>query len=409
MSVKSLVLCLILACFGIMQKSQAQAIHLDAAIEQALKNNLTLRSDKLRADYLEKMRGTAWNISQTSVGMEYGNVNSSYIDNRFFASQSFKFPTVYAAQHRLANQEWQAALLTKSMNENELRKLVRSTFYQYVLMLEKQKILIYTDSLFQDFQSKAQLRFNLGESNAIEQAFAETQRGQIAIQLNSLNVDLVNIQFQFQWLLNTERHVIPESSNLKIPFTFYADTNLWAQNPVILQLEKQQEISKQKLRLEKSKMLPDLFLGYNDMSMYGTGADNIFYADRNTRFRSFQIGLGIPLFFGAQNASFKSEKLNNSLMENNLNQGIQAQKYRYKQALENMKKYEFAVNVFETKTLKNAEIIINSSTQQYNAGEINFLEWTVLLNNAITAKSQYVDALLSLNESIIELNYQLNY
>ena len=41
-------------------------------------------------------------------------------------------------------------------------------------------------------------------------------------------------------------------------------------------------------------------------------------------------------------------------------------------------------------------------------GDINFLQWTVLVNQAINTQSQYLDAVYNLNQGIIELNSLTN-
>src|SRR6185312_7111233 len=71
-------------------ESKAQTpITLQAALDTALKNNLTVRNEKLKAEYQQKLIKTAAPIPQANVTGEYGQINSSYSDNRFGISQSF--------------------------------------------------------------------------------------------------------------------------------------------------------------------------------------------------------------------------------------------------------------------------------------------------------------------------------
>jgi cobalt-zinc-cadmium resistance protein CzcA len=70
----------------------------------------------------------------------------------------------------------------------------------------------------------------------------------------------------------------------------------------------------------------------------------------------------------------------------------------YLTALEN-------VNYYESNALKNAETIIKTAQQQFENGNINYLEWMMLINNATLVKSQYSDALIALNKSMIQLYY----
>jgi len=63
------------------------------------------------------------------------------------------------------------------------------------------------------------------------------------------------------------------------------------------------------------------------------------------------------------------------------------------------------VSYYEHKAIKNAEETMNAAFVQYRSGNINYLEWVMLTNQAITIKMDYLNAVKKLNNSIIELNY----
>ena len=380
-----------------------QTISLQAAIDTALQNNLSLRSEKLHTEYLKKLRGTAWNIPHINVGVEYGQINSSYIDNKIFVSQSISFPTVYAAQRNVANESLKEGMLQTSWKEYALKKEVRTVYNNMLYMLEKQKILQQTDSIFSNFLARAYIRLKQGESNILEKATAETQRGQIAIQLQEIANDFTMQQLRLRWLLNNENYYVPESMSFKMATVPALDTNMVLKNPQLLFMEQQQRISSSKLKLERQKLLPDILLGYNDMTMYGVGADNVSYK-HNTRFRSGQAGIGVPLFFGAQRASIQAEKLNVLIAQTNYKSKLQQVKAEYLLAIEVFNKNLLTTNYYESNALVNADLIIEIATKQLQNGEINYLDWVILVNNAIGIKSQYVDVVKKLNESIIEIN-----
>lgn len=122
------------------------------------------------------------------------------------------------------------------------------------------------DSVYTSFLEKANLRFAKGETNILEKTTAETQRGQITIQLNQLKNDIDILQLQFQLLLNTTSLFTPTANNLKIDFTTSFDTSAISKHPTLRILQQQKEISIIKTQLEKSKLLPNLNIGYYNMS-----------------------------------------------------------------------------------------------------------------------------------------------
>ena len=66
------------------------------------------------------------------------------------------------------------------------------------------------------------------------------------------------------------------------------------------------------------------------------------------------------------------------------------------------------VQYFEKSGLKNAALITSTASQQLANGSINYLEWVQVINQAITVKSDYIEAVKNLNDSIILLHYFTN-
>ena len=261
--------------------------------------------------------------------------------------------------------------------------------------------------MYGEFLKRANLRFEVGESNILEKTTAETQRGQIAIQLNQLNADLDLLQAQFQLLLNTTTPLVPQPGNFKMSRIETMDTATVLEHPAIQWLQQQKQISAKMIQLEKSRLLPDFTFAYNNMSMRGTGADNIQY-DGSTRFQSGQIGLGIPLFYGSQRAKINASKSIQKITETNYLAGLQQFNSEYQKAITQYLNFSKSVDYYEQTGLKNADLISRTANKQFANGGINYLEWVMLTNQAISLRNDYLIAVNNLNESIIQLNYFIN-
>ena len=209
----------------------------------------------------------------------------------------------------MLQQEWKSSLLNVSVKEALLKKQVAQVFYLILYIEQKRELLQYSDSLYTAFYKKAELRLARGETNVLEKASAETQLGQINIQVNQLKQDLTILQLQFQLLLNTATLLVPERNTYKIELVSLPDTASLKEHPAIKLIQQQQQIADANLQLEKSRLLPDLSVGYNNTSIVGTGADNKIY-NSSVRFNSVQVGIGIPIFARAQKAKINSAKFN---------------------------------------------------------------------------------------------------
>ncbi|MBA4057545.1 MAG: hypothetical protein C0490_22710, partial [Marivirga sp.] len=146
---------------------------------------------------------------------------------------------------------------------------------------------------------------------------------------------------------------------------------------------------------------------YYSMTIRGYGADEKFY-NSSTRFQSVQAGIGIPLFFGSRRSSINATKINWQLSQNNYVLGLQTLQNEYEQTVQQYAKNLEAVNYYERTANKNAETILNTANLQFKNGEIDYLGWVLLTNNAIGIQSQYIEALKNLNQSIIQINSYLN-
>src|SRR5690606_23070553 len=238
----------------------------------------------------------------------------------------------------------------------------------------KKNLLEYTDSLYAAFLEKAALRFEQGETNIVEKATAATQRGQVGQQLKQLVQDYDILQSRLKWLLHTDADVEPDSSTaFKMELPPVPDTTALPQHPYLRLLAQQQQISALQYRVEKAKLLPDLFVAYNNTSIRGTGADDRVYS-AGDRFQSVQVGVGIPLFFQAQKARISAGRVHQALAQHRYEAGLQQMQAQYRQALIQYDKTLQAVHYYESNALQQADTVINGANEQYLNGEINYLE-----------------------------------
>jgi heavy metal efflux system protein len=398
---------LLIGIFLSLQGIAQTPINLQAVTDTALRNNLMVKNEKLKADYQQMLIKTANVIPFTSVTAEAGQINSIYTDTKFGITQSFSLPKVYTSQKELLNQQWKSSILNIGVKEAELKRQVAQVFYQILYLQQKKNLLQYADSLYAAFYVKAKLRLEKGEANILEKTSAETALGQIQIQLQQLRQDSAILQLQFQYLLNTSSPLTPFASSYKNSFTEIQSTDAVTQHPNLLAVQQEQNIVTASIQAEKSKLLPEFSIGYNNTSIQGTGADNKLYSS-SKRFTSFQIGAGIPIFTKAQKAKVNSAKFSKKIAESYYEVEKQHLLARYNEAFATYQKYLQTVNYFETSALKNAELIVVTANRQFASGSINYLEWVQLINQALSVRNDYMEAVKNLNETITQLNYFIN-
>lgn len=203
-------------------------------------------------------------------------------------------------------------------------------------------------------------------------------------------------------LLNTNERKLPSALQFKMSMSVMDSTELGMHASLKWQ-QQQEQIADAGLRLEQSRLLPDISVGYNNMSLQ----DGIIYRSGN-RFQSFQIGLEIPLFGAAQRAKINSAKALQSISKNETALRSKQLQSEYAGTWNQLMQYYAIVQDFEKNALKNAENITATLNKQLQSGEINYLEWTVLNQQSLDVQLDYFQAVKNLNNSIIHLNYLLS-
>ncbi|MGN6298465.1 MAG: efflux RND transporter permease subunit, partial [Ginsengibacter sp.] len=377
-------------------------ITLQQAIDTALANNLSLKGEKLNVTYQQNLLKSGTTVPLTNVYGEFGQISSVYTDTKFGISQSIHFPTVYARHKSLLLENLDGSKMAVVWKETELKKQVTDIYNTLAFLLEKKKVLFQTDSLYSSFLEKAALRFEKGESNILERTTAENQKGQMALQLKALEQDILIMESQFQFVLRTNTLYVPADGSFRKRMGFTLSSN--ETHPQIQVLAQQKQIAAANTMYEKSKLSPDLVFGYNNSSMRGTGADDKYYPS-SKRFHSVQIGVGIPIFNSSQKAIIKASKVQEDIAENNYQLGLLQLNQQREAAMGEYQKYLASVNWYEQEGLKNAATTITTANQQFAGGEINYLDWVILVNQAIDIRSQYLDAVKNMNDAINQINY----
>jgi len=394
-------LTIVFVCFGLSSANAQQSITLKATLDSLYKNNISLKSSQLMADYNQQLSKTATTIAPLNINGEYGKFNSNLVDNKLSVNQSFSLPSVYAKQKDKLLEEWKMTLLQKELSKAELTKITTQVFYDLLIVAQQQKLYQQADSSYRKLKQLAELRLKSGESNLLEKASAENQLLQVNTKLKNLHIQEVTLQQQLAFLINTPLLLKPKAENLRASISF-ADTLSWTSHPLIKLQQQEEKAALASTKMEQSKLLPEFNVGYNNTTL----RDDIKF-NQSDRFQSFQLGLSIPLFGGSQHHKIKSAKVyqeyRKSETENTMRQVNTQLKAVYLQYQQQMD----MVNELEKSGLKTAKEITTTLNKQLQNGEINYLEWTMLNNQAIAINESYFEAIQQLNKSIIELNYLL--
>ena len=164
---------------------------------------MAVRSAAFSVDASMALKGAAVDIPKTAVDGEYGQMNSYSNDNSITISQSFEFPSVYVNKYKLADATLKSSEWKFKASQLDIATQVKQLYWQYVYLTEKQKLLVYQDSLYSGILRAAELRAKTGETNKLEMITARSQYLEIKNQLYQINADIGILCRKMKLLLNS--------------------------------------------------------------------------------------------------------------------------------------------------------------------------------------------------------------
>ncbi len=396
--------------FGVstIQAQEMKRINLKQAIQLALDSNLTVRSSAYSVDVQKALKGAAVDIPKTSIEGQYGQFNSYSKDNSFTVSQSFAFPTVYANQHKLVKATVKSSEWQLKASKLDIATQVKQIYAHLCYLYSKRRLFAYQDSLYSGFQKAAELRAKTGETNRLEMISARSQSLEIKNQLQQLNADIVIYNQKLQTVLNSETIFFPVDTVLRrFDYLPAADISVITENPSVGYANQQVEVSLLEKKLEASRALPDLSVGYFSQTIVGTqdvnGVPRTFGAGE--RFSGIQAGIAVPLWFAPYAAKTKAAGIKEKVAQTDAENFSKSLSGSYRSLMLELSKNSNSMDYYEKQAVPEADIIINQATRSYKAGAMDYIEYILTLTRALSIKQNYLDALNNYNQTIISIEF----
>lgn len=382
-------------------------VDIDSAVKIALEKNMQVQSFRLGEQASQKLQSSAVDIAKTSISADYGKVNSINNDTRIGISQTINFPSVYTNQRKLLEANFLASRAHTKLTEQDIRTAVRQAYFDYVNLAKRRELIMYADSIYRLFEAKSNLRFEKGSANILEKTAAQSRRQQITNQLNLVNSDMLIAAKQFNLFIQDTKEYVPITANPKLEnSSVTVDSALYVdQLPSIELARHQQDAAQFRWQTEKSRILPDFTLGYSNQSLIGTQqvGNQELYFNGHKRFNYISAGIGIPIFFKAQSARISAAKIELERSKKQTDLVALQLKTELANAVSQVRKYQQSLQYYEQQGLKNADIIISVADEQFQGGDIDFLQWVIVVDQSVNIKNEYINALNSYNMSVIQL------
>jgi cobalt-zinc-cadmium resistance protein CzcA len=359
----------------------SSGLTLEEALVLAEKQNLGIQAAQKRLAAAEVLTGSAWNLEKTQVyhAQDQNDIAENGVFNRVWGvRQRFEMPTVYSTSKNLlqAGQSQEEARLQLDMRA--LKKEVSLAFVTAQYWMELEQNYGYLDSLYAAFAVAAKRRLETGEASLLEKLTAESKQKEIGLRSSEAKSEKSNALMRLASLLGMNEEIqisaTPVVLNSGMPQDMHPGLSWY-------QASKMQ--AKYQTQVEQQYLLPDvnvnLFRGTN-------------LAAGSKIYPGFEVGVGIPLFFGAQSAKIKAGKLVQEQV------GLEADNFQMR--LDNqvavlqkkLAQQSQVISYFEQEGMRLANQLQSQATRSFSEGEIDFLQYVQLVENSRSLRNQYLEA-----------------
>lgn len=382
-----------------------RVVTLSHAIEEALKNNISVQTANYQIDFQKALKKSSVTIEKANISVIEGQINSIKADNNFSITQHFENPKVYRSQLRLADEKIKSSSLELGIIQLDLASSVKSAYYQLSYLHHLGSFLHTEDTLYRNLLRASAVRYRTGESTLLEKTTAETQAMEIQNRIQQNDIDIRIVKQQLQVLLNTNDELTIADTTLITKLIQLPDSSTIESHPLLRYLQQQIEINKKETELQQAKRLPDFFAGYFNQSFRGT--QNVNGYDQHftglNRFHAVQAGIAVPIFPGGYKAKVNAARINEQVAASKLVNEQKILMGQLQTLVQKYQKHRTAIAYYENAALSQADLIIKNATIGFRNGEITFIQYQQSLAAALTIKTNYLDNVYQLTQAVIAI------
>jgi len=392
---KSLSFILLLILPG-MVYSQPRELDLAGVLDIALRNNSEVEAYRLRAEAEQALIRTAFSIDKTSIYYNYDENNiaaNDYPIGVFGGEQRFDFPTVYFAQKKVNTLAYEMAVNQYMGKKKQLSGEVSKAYFGLVYFQKRHALYRQMDSLYLHFFQAAQSSYEKGATSYLELLNAESKHNEVAVLQRQMQQDTDIAYDLLRTLMNYDSAFVVSEELLQM---LELEEDSVRYDPGYQYLQNASLKQDAELKVHRQMLLPDVTLNYFNGTNRYEGAD---------RYQGFEVGLGVPLFFGEQRARIKATQYSLEASANlQTHYALQYENRRAKLKA-GLNKYLAAIRNYESTGKQLSSELVRSAELSYSAGEIDFFRFAESMDRAVEIELNYLENVYQYNQRVLDINY----
>ncbi|PLX10926.1 MAG: CusA/CzcA family heavy metal efflux RND transporter [Marinilabiliales bacterium] len=380
------------------EPTDLQTITLEQAVEYTKQNNPVLKNAALDVTSARKQKQGVLNFEPTEFNYQNGQINSDIIDYSFEINQNFGSFLSHIQRSKLVGENIILSEKEYTIVEREIVTQTKMAYFKWLLLINHYSITQEELKLYKEFIRISSLKYELGETNLLEQTVAETEYASKKNELLKATEELIIAENSLKQLMNIDGNLVPENDSLAL-YQFRAGTDpqeRFSKSILLDYYESLYQVESVKHKLEKSAYFPELSAGYFNQQIENEGG-----------FSGWSVGIRFPLWFLPQNAKVQAAKIETEKALNT----FEYQKFYLEKEIENLviqlDQIQNDIIYYHENALKKASFLIKTATVQFEKEEIEYLEFLQSIKLAQEIKRNYFETIYNYNNTALKLEFYL--
>lgn len=395
-STKSLVmisLLLVSAFHANAQQTPTQRLSLQQAIEIATQRNGNLKTTQLEIGGQRALLPSAFDLPKTALDAQLGQTQARPVDYTLTAIQGFSPFSVYRAQENLIKGQISLTEKRYGLERNELITSVKQQYYQVLYLHQLLSLLRSQDTLYLNALKAAQVRYQTGETNRLEEVSASTRSQQHRHRQATTERDLqVSYRTLERLLFMREALQVDSTVSLIRSLPATLSDSLREQNPLLDLLRQQGQTLRLQTDVARQQLKPDWRVGIANQSI-----------EKRVGYTYVVAGVGIPLFTKAQKARIEASKINEQIADNQLqNTSFQLENQLITLKLD-LEKFNTSLRYYQQSALPQTDLLLRTTWRNFKEGEIDYVEFFQNVSQATQIREEYLQTQLEYSLTVIQV------
>ena len=291
------------------------------------------------------------------------------------------------------------------MVSQQLKAEIANTYYQMLYQAHRLQILQRIDSVLERYSKIAEMRYKAGESRQLEYLSADRKCNENRLEMADVKSEIERLQIDLMSQLNTQEPVKPAEENLTAIAAQNLNTYNYQQSADGLYQQDKLIALDKEIKAAKTGFAPSLSLSLRTQCVISSwnpyNIDRSRFAEGN--FFGFEIGVGIPLFYGSTKAKVKAAQKDRELAEIEMRQEQTEKERDYRLCTKRLQAASNRLKYYEQNNQAHSAQISKLSAIEYENGEISYIEYVNAIEETIDVLMKHADAINEYNQAVIAI------